>query len=154
MICQWFQIYSCLIICRWHQFVLHWREIEYSCWQYQSWTDESIHMGESKLTLHSYRKNKLCAFYPKMFPRAMEHIVIDGHRIEEVSQTKFLGVILDNKLNRAAHCNYICCEMSKGIGIIIKAREVFNETTLLSLYQSGRSPKVVALFLLQTLVAI
>ena len=63
----------------------------------------------------------------------MEHIVIDGHKIEEVSQTKFLGVILDNKLNWAAHCNYICCKMSKGIGIIIKARKVFNE---MSLYNS------------------
>ena len=51
----------------------------------------------------------------------MEHIVIDSHMIEQVSQTEFLGVILDNKLNWAAHCNYICCKMSKGIGIIIKA---------------------------------
>ena len=56
----------------------------------------------------------------------MEHIVIDGHKIEEVSQTKFLGVILDNKLNWAAHCKYICCKMSKGIGMIIKTRKVFN----------------------------
>ena len=75
-------------------------------------------------------------FTPKCFPRTMQHIVIDGHKIEEVSQTKFLGVILDNNLNWAAHCNYICCKMSKGIGIIIKARKVFNETTLLSLYNS------------------
>ena len=75
-------------------------------------------------------------FTPKCFPRTMQHIVIDGHKIEEVSQTKFLGVILDNKLNWAAHCNYICCKMSKGICIIMKARKVFNETTLLSLYNS------------------
>ena len=66
----------------------------------------------------------------------MEHIVIDGHNIEEVSQTKFLWVILDHRLNWAAHCNYICCKMSNGIGIIIKARKVFNETTLFSLYNS------------------
>ena len=81
-----------------------------------------------------------------MFSRTVEHIVIDGHRIEEVSQTKFLGVILDNKLNWTAHCNYICCKMSKGIGIIIKARKVFNQTTLLSLNNSLILPSLVTVF--------
>ena len=75
-------------------------------------------------------------FTPKGFSRDMDYISIDGHRIEEVRQTKFLGVILDNKLNWHAHCDYICSKMSKGIGIIIKARKVFNEATLLSLYNS------------------
>ena len=69
-------------------------------------------------------------------------ISIGGHRIEEVRQTKFLGIILDNKLNWHAHCEYICGKMSKGIGIIIKARKVFNETTLLSLYNSLIMPYV------------
>ena len=73
-------------------------------------------------------------FTPTGFSRNMDCISIDGHRIEEVKQTKCLGVILDNNLNWHAHCDYICCKMSKGIGIIIKAQKVFNETTLLSLY--------------------
>ena len=72
----------------------------------------------------------------------MDYISIDGHRIEEVRQTKFLGVILDNKLNWHAHCDYICSKMSKGIGIIIKARNEFNEATLLSLYNSLILPYV------------
>ena len=76
------------------------------------------------------------SFTPNAFSRNMNCINIDGHSIEEVRQTKFLGVILDNKLNWHAHCEYICGKMSKGIGIIIKARKVFNETTLLSLYNS------------------
>ena len=46
---------------------LLWKEIEYSCWQYQSWTDENIHIGESKQTHLNIEKNKLYAFYPKMF---------------------------------------------------------------------------------------
>ena len=53
-----------------------------------------------------------------------------------------LGVILDNKLNWHAHCEYICGKMSKGIGIIIKTRKVFNETTLLSRYNSLILPYV------------
>ena len=73
---------------------------------------------------------------PKGFSRKMDCISIDGRRIEEVKQTKFLGVILDYKLNWHAHCEYICGKISKGIGIIIKARKVLNETALLSLYNS------------------
>ena len=72
----------------------------------------------------------------------MDYISFDGHRIEEVRQTKFLGVVLDNELNWHAHCDYICSKMSKGIGIIIKARKVFNEATLLSLYNSLILPYV------------
>ena len=49
---------------------------------------------------------------------------------------------LDNKLNWHAHCEYICGKMSKCIGIIIKARKVLNETTLLSLYNSLILPYV------------
>ena len=56
----------------------------------------------------------------------MDCISIDGHRIEEVKQIKFLDVILDNMLNWHAHCEYICGRISKGIGTIIKARKVFN----------------------------
>ena len=81
-------------------------------------------------------KTNFMLFTPKGFSRNMDHISIDGQRIEEVRHTKFLGVILDNKLNWHAHCEYVCGKMSKGIGIIIKARKVFNEATLLSLYNS------------------
>ena len=77
-----------------------------------------------------------------MVSRNMNCISIDGSRIEEVRQTKFPGIILENSLNWHAHCEYICGKMSKGIGIIIKARNVFNETTLLSLYNSLILPYV------------
>ena len=95
----------------------------------------------NKLSLN-IEKTNFMLFTPNGFSRNMNCINIDGHRIEEVTQTKFLGVILDNKLNWHAHCEYICGKMSKGIGIIIKARKVFNETTLLSLYNSLILPYV------------
>ena len=89
----------------------------------------------NKLSLN-IEKTNFMLFTPKGFSRNIDHISIDGQWIEEVRHTKFLGVILDNKLNWHAHCEYICGKMSKGIGIIIKARKVFNEATLLSLYNS------------------
>ena len=50
--------------------------------------------------------------------------------------------ILDSQQNWHAHCEYICGKISKGIGIIIKARKVFNETTFLLLYNSLILPYV------------
>ena len=49
-------------------------------------------------------KTNFLLFTPKGFSRNMDHISIDGQRIEEVRHTKFLGVILDNKLNWCVHC--------------------------------------------------
>ena len=70
----------------------------------------------NKLSLN-IEKTNFMLFTPNGFSRNMNCINIDGHRIEEVRQTKFLGVILDNKLNWHAHCEYICGKMSKGIGL-------------------------------------
>ena len=95
----------------------------------------------NKLSLN-IEKTNFMLFTPNSFSQNMNCIYIDGYRIEKVRQTKYLGVVLDNKLNRHAHCEYICGKMSKGIGIIIKPRKVFNETTLLSLYYSLILPYV------------
>ena len=64
---------------------------------------------------------------------------IEGETISEVSKTKFLGVIIDNKLNWQHHINYISCKVAKAIGIILKIRKVLdNEFTklILCLYLS------------------
>ena len=52
----------------------------------------------NKFSLNIERTNFML-FTPKGFSRNMDCISIDGHRIEDVKQTKFLGVILDNKVN-------------------------------------------------------
>ena len=40
--------------------------------------------------------------------------------------TKFLGVIIDDKLSFSRHISYIKNKISKGMGIIIKARKYLN----------------------------
>ena len=64
----------------------------------------------------------------------MDDLLINGNRISEVNETKFLGVIIDNKLNWSPHIMHISKKMAKGIGIILKARKVFDNVTLFSLY--------------------
>ena len=88
-----------------------------------------------KLSLNIDKTNFML-FMPKSFSHYTDHIVINQTRIQVVKETKFLGVIIDNKLKWSAHITYISKKIFKGIGIILKARKVFNMETLLSMYHT------------------
>ena len=64
------------------------------------------------------------------------YTVIDNESIGEVRRTKFLGVFIDNKLNWKDHISYISGKVSRGIGMIIKARNYLNQYGLLALYHA------------------
>lgn len=61
---------------------------------------------------------------------------INGESIKRVEYTKFLGIILDSNMTWSEHIKHIKSKISKGIGILCRARKVFNESTLKILYQS------------------
>ena len=61
---------------------------------------------------------------------------IGGSVIERVLCTKFIGVLLDEKLLWDRHVQFIKPKISKGIGILCKARKVLNEQILITLYNS------------------
>ena len=59
---------------------------------------------------------------------------IDGKFLDWVYTTKFLEIMIDDKLSWKDHIIYISKKISKGLGIIQKARKCLNSDTLLSLY--------------------
>ena len=63
-------------------------------------------------------------------------ITIDGHKIDQVVKTKFLGVVIDNKLNWKEHVSLISGKISRSIGMIIKAKHSLNKDALMTLYNS------------------
>ena len=63
-------------------------------------------------------------------------IKISNQEIERVHHTKFLGVIIDDKLNWSFHINATKNKIAKGIGVIYKARKLLNKSTLITLYYS------------------
>ena len=69
-------------------------------------------------------------------------INIDGESIDEVRITKFLGVVIDNKLNWKDHIMHIAGKISRGIGMIIKARDYLNKDGLLALYSAFIYPYI------------
>ena len=63
-------------------------------------------------------------------------IKILNEKIEQVEYTKFLGVILDEKLTWRNHMQYIKGKIAKNMGIITKARKIVNKEKLLTVYYS------------------
>ena len=59
------------------------------------------------------------------------NIMIDETKIEEVEKTTFLGVIINNKLTWKDH---FASKVSRGMGMVIKARNYLNSKGLLTLY--------------------
>ena len=89
----------------------------------------------NKLSLNIDKTNFML-FTPKCVPRTIKGVFIAGNRIMEVTETKFLGVIIDYKLNWSPHITYISKKVAKGAGIILKARKLFDQETLLTLYHT------------------
>ena len=61
---------------------------------------------------------------------------IDGEAIAEVFKSKFLGVIIDNKLSWKDHISFVCSKIARGIGVIIKTRKLLRSESLKCLYYS------------------
>ena len=86
-----------------------------------------------------YNCNKF-ASNKKKISRPLNPLRINSSATEEVFNTKFLGVTIDSQLNWKKHCNNIINKVSKGIGILSKARPLLNDDTLTNLYYSLTYP--------------
>ena len=71
------------------------------------------------------------------------NILLDTTIPSQVTYTKFLGVILDDKLKWTHHISYIKNNISKCMGIILKARKVLKKKVLLQLYHSFVTPYLI-----------
>ena len=59
---------------------------------------------------------------------------MDDCSLNIVNSAKYLGVIIDHKLNWIDHIAYIKNKISKGIDIMYRARNFLNKSTLIGLY--------------------
>ena len=56
-----------------------------------------------------------------------DRVHISGNNLVKVNNIKFLGVIIDSKLNWSDHITYIKNNISKSIGILAKIRRFLNK---------------------------
>ena len=92
----------------------------------------------NKLTLN-LKKTKFMLFSKKRETKSKEKkfkININNYCIKQVCEMKYLGVILDNKMNWHNHIQYVCTKLAKAAGIIYKVRNKTPQKVLMLLYHS------------------
>ena len=70
-------------------------------------------------------------------------VKINDSVLNRVNNIKYLGVIIDHKLKWCEHISYVKNKVSKGLGIIFKARAVLDQQCLLTLYNSFIYPYLI-----------
>ena len=96
----------------------------------------SLWLKLNKLSLN-LSKTHFILFRPRQ--KKVSHslkITIEGKSINQVSSTKFLGVIIDENLSWAAHINMLHQKISKNFGIIRRLRYKLPSSILLLLYNT------------------
>ena len=76
----------------------------------------------------------------KLVPPNNLRMLIDNVPIEQVDKTKFLGVVINFKLNWNDHITTLCTKISKNTGIICKVRHNLNKNTVLLICRSLIQP--------------
>lgn len=89
----------------------------------------------NKLSLN-VKKTNFMIFRPKnkKLPNDEINIKIDDISVERVNHTKFLGVVINDKLTWDDHIKTILNKASKSIGIIYRIRHNIPSSTLINLY--------------------
>ena len=95
----------------------------------------SVWLKVNKLSLN-VDKTYYMILSRKKTERKNKTLRINEQMISEVRKIKFLGVMLDNKVNWKDHINYISGKVSRGIGMILKARRYLTKKALMTLYYS------------------
>lgn len=91
----------------------------------------------NKLSLN-VKKTNYIIFGRKRIPvsDAQFMLSIDGNVLEQVDNTKFLGVFIDSKLTWSKHIEHVSLKISKGLGIMGRLRNSLPMNILLTLYHT------------------
>ena len=63
-------------------------------------------------------------------------IVIECNTIPYASNTKFLGINIDNNVTWKAHINYITTKISKGVGVLLRLSKELSHNILILIYNT------------------
>ena len=81
-------------------------------------------------------KTNMMLFSNILTPLDIADVFMNNKKIEYASSTRFLGVIIDDKLKFNLHINAITKKISKNIGVLYKLKQYLPCETLLSVYRS------------------
>ena len=96
----------------------------------------------NKLTLN-VKKTHFMIFHRSRMKPVNAQISLRNENIKQTNSIKFLGIIVDNKLNWHEHIIYIKNKVSRAIGIIYKARKYANKQTVKQMYYTFVFPYLI-----------
>lgn len=79
-------------------------------------------------------KTKIMQFYQRMNKTPSLYIHNNGNKIEEVAMTKFLGLIIDNKLTWNEQADTICKRLSKSSYALYKLSKIVDKNAVVTAY--------------------
>ena len=88
-----------------------------------------------KLSLN-IKKPQYMIFARKKSDHPYMDLRIDNENICQTKLSKFLEVYIDCKLNWKTHIKYVSRKIARGVGILVKARKMFNDECLKKLYHA------------------
>ena len=93
-------------------------------------------LKSNKLSLNTQKTFFMVFHRARLKSANCNDLVIDNASITRVYSAKYLGIIIDVKFNWIEHITYIKNKISKAIGIMYKARQYLNKSSLVNLYYS------------------
>ena len=94
----------------------------------------SVWFKVNKLSLNVSKTNYMVFSNKWKHSYNTNEIKIDDILIEEVTVTKFLGVLIDNKLQWKEQIDSVCSKVSKNMSIIYRVRHILDTNSLFTLY--------------------
>ena len=98
-------------------------------------------LNANKLTLNVEKSNLVLFRSTKKTVETL-NIKIKGEQIQEKDYTKYLGILIDNKLSWNCHIKHVNLKISKGIGIVTKLRRYLSKGVLKTLFYTFVQPHI------------
>ena len=93
-------------------------------------------LNANKMSLNIDKTHYIIFTMPGKNITNKKDIFMSGSKINEVSSTKFLGVIIDKNLSWKFHIDHLCSKVSKNIGIMRKLKRMLDKNCMVSMYYS------------------
>ena len=99
-------------------------------------------LNVNKLSLNVKKTQFMIFFSSRKYVPVVSNLVINNSPITRIYTAKCLGVFIDDSLTWKNHIQHIRLKISRGLGVLCKARKVLNSATLLTLYYTFIYPYI------------